>query len=120
VEPPEEVRSAWQGLAESWDDTARHQAFLALVTQHSCFAWAASRYKERAGDAIADQQLDRLRRAATATLMATAAPRAERKSVPYLSTMIVIVALVALAVSGVVCTKMIRDSQPTPVTNSEP
>ena len=34
--------------------TGAHEALLGLVAQHSCFAWAAARYKERAGDPVAD------------------------------------------------------------------
>jgi hypothetical protein len=116
----EAVRAAWQRVVESWDDAARHDAFVGLVAQHNCFAWAAARYKERAGDAVADRQLERLRRAATATMLATATVREEHQRQPYRSTLIALIAMLLLAVIGLVCTKMVADNQPTRTTPRAP
>ena len=57
----EVIEAAWARTVERWDDPARHEALLGLVAQHSAFAWAAGKYKERAGDPIGAYQLaDRL------------------------------------------------------------
>jgi len=112
-----EVENAWRGITEHWEEGDRHQAFLALVAQHNCFAWAAARYKERAGDAIADAQLDKLRRAAMATMLATATAHKRPEKTPYRSTMVVLISLVLLAVFGLICLKLILDSRPPAVTN---
>jgi hypothetical protein len=117
VEAPEAVRAAWQAVTEHWDEPARHEALLGLVAQHACFAWAAARYKERAGDAIADEQIERLRRAATATMLATATPRPSADKQPYKNTLIIFIALVAMAILGLVLAKLIHDSRSAEVTN---
>ena len=72
---PEPVRAAWQGVLGGWDEPARHDAFFQVVVHHGCYAWAAGRYKQKAGDAIADARLAKLQRAAEAALFATAAVR---------------------------------------------
>jgi len=75
---PEAVRAVWTRLGDSWDDAARHEAFVALVAQYGCFAWAAARYRERAGDAIAERQLEQLRGVAVERLI----PAARARRVP--------------------------------------
>ena len=106
------MRAAWDRVVEQWDDAARHDAFVGLVAQHNCFAWAAARYKERAGDAVADRQIERLRRAATATLMATATVREEKQKQPYASLLVVLIGLLVMALLGLVCTKIVAENQP--------
>jgi hypothetical protein len=71
----ETLEAAWQRAVEQWDDPARHEVLIGLVAQHSAFAWAAAKYKARAGDPIADAQLERLRKSVTATMLATATVR---------------------------------------------
>jgi hypothetical protein len=95
-EIPEAVRAAWQHVTEAWDDAKRHDAFVGLAAQHECFPWAAARYKERAGDPVADRQIDRVQRAAAATLMATATRKPENAPKRYQ------VMLAVLAVIGIV------------------
>jgi hypothetical protein len=107
-----EVRAGWQRACEAWDDAAHHDALLGLVAQHNCFAWAAARYRERAGDAVADRQLERLRKAATAAMFATATVRAQREPTPYRSSIAVLVVLLILVVLGVVYLKTVRPEQP--------
>ena len=99
---PEPVRAVWQALEGSWDDPKRHEAFLGLVAQHDCFAWAAARYKERAGDAIADAQIVKLRNAATATMLATATAKGKTTGKPYQATIVLFIALMIFAVLGLV------------------
>ena len=72
---PEAVRAAWTRTVEAWSDPARHDELLQLVATHRAYAWAAGRYRARGDDAIARRQLDRLRRAAEAALLAGATPR---------------------------------------------
>ncbi len=103
----EVVEAAWARAVERWDDPARHEALLGLVAQHSAFAWAAGKYKERAGDPIADAQLERLRKSATATLLATAARRPESKKGPYQRTLLLVALLGVMLVLGLVYAKVI-------------
>ena len=75
--PPAPVLAAWCGVVRAWNERARHDAFLGVVAQHGCFAWATARYREQPIDWIACQQLERLRRAAVAVMLATATVRKE-------------------------------------------
>lgn len=103
----EAVEAAWARAVERWDDRARHEALLGLVAQHSAFAWAAGKYKERVGDPIADAQLERLRKSATATLLATATKKPESKDGPYKRTMLLGVLLLVMLALGLVYAKVI-------------
>lgn len=111
-----DVRAAWARVTDTWPDSARHDAFFALVVQHQCFAWAAQRYKERGDDPIAQEQLARLRRGAMATMMAAAATRTTKEKQPYRSTMIVLLVLLAAMLLGMVVTKALHDNTPPPAT----
>lgn len=97
---PDSVRAAWQHAVDGWDEPARHDALLAQVAQHGCYPWAAARYRERGADPIAEARIERLRKAATATLYATAKPRPERRTRPYSVTIAVLIALVTVAIVG--------------------
>jgi hypothetical protein len=103
---PDVLDQAWQRALESWDDITKHDEVLRLVTQHDVYAWAAARYRERldanAGDAIAKAQLDRVRRAAEATLMANATKRAADAPEPYRATMAVLGILIIAIIAGLV------------------
>lgn len=103
----EAVEAAWQRAVEQWDDAKRHEALLGLVAQHSAFAWAAAKYKARAGDPIADAQLVRLRKSATATMMATATVRPTAAEKPYKRTMLLVALLMVMLVLGFVYVKVI-------------
>ena len=113
---PDAVSAAWQSVTDKWDDAGRHEAFIALVAQHSCYAWAAGRYKERAGDVIADKQLDRLRRAATATMMATASSKPAKQRQPYRGLVVVLICMLLAMVVALFATRSIRDNQAVPPT----
>ena len=113
---PDAVSAAWQSVNDKWDDTGRHDAFIALVAQHSAFAWAAARYKERAGDPIATKQLERLGRAATATMMATASSKPAKQRQPYRGLVVVLICMLLAMVVAFFATRSIRDNgtaQPT-------
>ena len=108
----EAVTAAWDRVVESWDEPARHEAFLGLVAQHSAYAWAAARYKERAGDPIADGALEKLRKAATAAMFASATARPTSEASPYKKTMIWMVVLLVMLAIGMVFTQIIVSNAP--------
>jgi uncharacterized Zn finger protein (UPF0148 family) len=105
---PESVRAAWQRAAEAWSDPARHDELLQQVAAHRCYAWAAAHYRARTGDPVAERQLDRLRRAAEATLLAGATVRPDATAGPYRATLGVLAILIAAIVIGVVYATLIR------------
>jgi len=97
---PPAVLAAWQRVTERWDDTGAHDALVALVIQHGCFAWAAARYKAHAQDEVATRQLERVRKAALATMLTARKPGLDARS-PYHATLrlfgvLVVVLLIAL------------------------
>ena len=100
--PPPAVVTAWDEAVAHWDEPARHDTLLALVAANSCFAWAAGRYKEKAGDPIADMNLERLRKAATATMLATASVRPDPSKTPYGNVLLVLVTFVILIGVGAI------------------
>jgi hypothetical protein len=108
----DDVTCAWKRAALHWDDPACHEAVIVAVVQHNSFAWAAARYKERAGDAIADRQLERLRKAATATLFATATARDDKHATPYRKVMMWFAVLVVMLLLGLVFTRLVVDTTP--------
>lgn len=108
AEAPEPVRAAWARVADAWSDPARHDELLRQAAAHRCYAWVAGRYRTRGGDPIAERQLDRLRRAAEATLLAGATVRREAAATPYRGTIVVLALLVAAVVVGLVYAALIR------------
>jgi hypothetical protein len=126
---PEAVAAAWDRVLEAWDDGGRHDALLRLVAQHDAYAWTAARYREakraapaspspfrsypdHAVDAIADRQLDRMRRAAEATLYAGATAREERARRPYRATTAILAMFIFAIVAGLVFAMMLQGSPP--------
>ena len=109
----DDVTTAWDRAIAQWEDPARHEALIAAVVQHNSFAWAAQRYKERAGDPIADKQLERLRKAAVATMFAAStARRAKQEPAPYRKVFMWILVLVIFAILGLVFTRLVLDNTP--------
>ena len=104
---PDAVQTAWDNAVAQWDDPARHTALLGLVAQYGCYAWAASKYKERAGDAIADKQLERLRSSAVAAMLATSTKKGKEEQ-PYRSTLVVLAALLLILVLGLVFATILK------------
>ena len=111
---PEPVRAAWQSVSAGWDEPKRHEAFLGLVAQYNCFAWAAARYKERGDDPIANAQLDKLRNAATATMLATATAKSKSDGKPYQATIVLFVGLLIFAVLGMMYALHLREQPSAP------
>ncbi len=108
AEVPEPVRAAWARAAEAWSDPARHDELLRQAAAHRCYAWAAGRYRMRGDDPIAGRQLDRLRRAAEATLLAGATIRRDAAATPYRATVGVLALLIATVIIGLVYATLIR------------
>lgn len=111
---PEAVRGAWARATEAWDDAGRHDQLLRLVATHSCYAWAANRYRTRRGDGVAERQLERLRRAAEATLLASATARPDPTAAPYRATRGVLAILIVAVLVGLVYAMAARDPAPAP------
>jgi hypothetical protein len=113
---PDVLGATWDKAVESWSDMAHHDEILRLVAQNDAFAWAAARYRTRAGDPIADKQIERVRRAAEVTLMSSAASRKDSGKNPYRATTALLVLLVVLTVGGLVYAMVARGggTQPTP------
>jgi hypothetical protein len=72
------------------------------VNQHEAYAWAAARYRERKDDPVAAAHLERLRKAATARLMASATVREEKGSSSYRATWAVLGLLIIAIVASLV------------------
>jgi len=126
---PAEVAAAWERVIEAWDDAERHDALLRRVAQHDAYAWAAARYRDakraapaspspfrsypdHAVDAIADRQLDRMRRAAEATLYASASAREDRGGSPYRATTAILALLIFAVVAGLAFATALRRLPP--------
>ena len=97
---PEAVRAAWDQVVAHWDVPKRHETLLGLVATCNCYAWVAGRYRDRAGDPIAELQLDRIRKAATFALLATASNR-RGASKPGGRIAVLVLLLIVCAVCGV-------------------
>jgi hypothetical protein len=117
---PEPVRAAWTRATTDWRAAARHDELLQLAATHHAYAWTAGRYRTRGRDAIAQRQLDRLRRAAEATLLASATVRRDAKARPYRATRRVLALLIAMITMGAVYATVIRDQPPAPSARSIP
>lgn len=104
---PDVVRDAWQHVTEAWTEPARHDELLRVVALHDSYAWAAGRYRTRRDD-LAVRQLERLRRAAEATLLATASARPDASTAPYRATRGVLMVLIVAVVVGLVYAMVIR------------
>ena len=98
------VQAAWERVAAAWDDPALHDELFRLTTLHTCHAWTAARYRTewlaRGGTGL-DPHLERMRKAAEATLLTTATARPEAAT-PYRSARLTLIALVVLLVIGAV------------------
>jgi hypothetical protein len=117
---PEVLTAAWDrlGEGEAWTDDTRHEALLRLVSQNDAYAWAAQQYRTRAGDPIADRQLARIRKAAEATLFATAAIKRDTTPRPYRSLVMVVAMLAIAAIAGGFYAALMRDSVEQSQTNA--
>lgn len=117
---PEPVRAAWTRATAAWGDHARHDDLLGLVASHNAYAWAAGRYRTRGDDPVARRQLERLRRAAEATLLASATVRAGAETKPYRGTAGVLAVLVVVIVVGLLYAVVMRDHPSSRARSSSP
>jgi predicted RNA-binding Zn-ribbon protein involved in translation (DUF1610 family) len=117
---PDPVRAAWTRVTEpaAWSDGALHDELLHQVAAHNSYAWAAARYRTRR-DTVAQRQLERLRRAAEATLLAGASARRDVAAKPYRATRSVLALLIVAIVVGVLYAMVIR-GRPTAATSAAP
>jgi hypothetical protein len=113
---PDVLHKAWAHALEAWEDTARHDELIRLVSQNDAYAWAAGRYRTRP-DAVGTRQLERVRKAAEATLLSMAATRKASAPSPYRNTTMLMIALVLLAVGGLIYA-MVRNRAPTATPSS--
>lgn len=110
---PDVARVAWDRVKEQWEDSAAHDELLRLTTLHGCYAWVAARYREVRGDAgppfretgdmrdaIAERQLDRIRRAAEVALLTSGTPRPDKGSKAYQSTKLMLGVVIVLIIVG--------------------
>lgn len=131
---PPAVAVAWERALEAWDELPRHDALLQLVAQHDAYAWAAAKYRDakRARpaspspfrtypderfEAIADRQLDRMRRAAEATMLAGASARRDAHRSPYRATVAVMVMLIVAIIAGLLFATVLQRN---PITPAQP
>ena len=117
--PPSEILgAAWEGCLAAWDDQKRHDALLQLVAANGTYAWAAGRYRsvtaERPDDAVAKRQLERLSRAAMATMFASATARRDNEPKPYRATMAILVMMIVAIVAGLLYATVSSNSTPSP------
>lgn len=115
---PDVLGVAWDHVVEGWSEPARHEEVMRLVAQHDAFAWAAARYRTKAGDPIADKQLECVRKAAEATLFSGAVARKAANKNPYHATTMMLVTLVVLIVGGLVYAMVVRNRGTQPTTHS--
>jgi hypothetical protein len=99
-EVPDALGAAWDLTVEKWDEPTRHEEVMRLVAQHDAYAWAAARYRSRAGDPTADEQLERVRRAAEIAMLSGAIARKAGARDPYRNTMSLLIAMVVLILGG--------------------
>lgn len=124
---PDVARVAWDRVKAQWEDTAAHDELLRLTTLHGCYAWVAARYREvkadagppfreagAARDAIAERQLDRIRRAAEVALLTSGAPRPDKGSKAYQSTKLMLGLVIVLIIIGLLYTTYQRMSYSAP------
>jgi hypothetical protein len=106
---PEAVLAAWTRVTEDWNDAGRHDELLQRVAASHAYAWAAGRYRTHGGDPMARRQLDRLRRAAEATLLSRATARPVAAERPYRGTRRILALLVTTIAAGTLYAMVLRD-----------
>ena len=116
---PQQVREAWTKATESWTAAAPHDELLQAAATHNSYAWAAGRYRTRR-DSISTRQLERLQRAAEATLLASAHARPDTATSPYRATRGVLAFMIVALLIGVVYAVVIRDHARPPTATAIP
>lgn len=124
---PDEVRAAWDHAVAHWDDQAAHDALFSRTAQHQAYAWTAARYREASerqpsesapyrqsveGSPDALAHLERVRKAAEATLMVTATAHRANQRTPYVSSWLVLGLVAVMIFVGLVLAMHLRDREP--------
>lgn len=117
---PTSVRQAWARADAEWGDAARHDELLRAAAAHSSYAWVAGRYRARGHDTVAARQLERLRRAAEATLFAGATARRAAEARPYRGATGLLAILIAAITVGLVYTSVARRRVARPIAPAVP
>lgn len=113
AEAPEPLVRAWHAAVEKWSDEARHEEVLRLIHANDAYAWGAAKYRSRDGDPIAERYLQRVRKAAEATMLTSATARNVAEKNPYRNTIAMLV-IVVLAIAGALLYAYIKSSKPQP------
>jgi hypothetical protein len=105
---PDALIAAWDRAVEQWDEQARHDELIRLVTQHDAYAWAAARYRTKP-DPIGERQLERIRKAAEVTMTSAAVVRQANAKKPYRGTTVVLVLLAVALFAGLAMAMVARN-----------
>lgn len=116
---PDVLGAAWEQALAAWDDPARHDEVMRLVAQHDAYAWAAARYRTRTGDPIGERGLARVRKAAEATMMASAAMRKDTAPKPYRALTTILIMLIVAAGAGLLWATVMRNTNTTAAPSSD-
>ena len=79
--PTPALLTSWDAVLGAWDDSKRHDAFIALAQAEGRLDFAATSYRD-ADRPGATEGLQRIRTIAALTMMSSATPRTVRKSTP--------------------------------------
>lgn len=116
-----ELTAAWAKCVGAWADEQMHERALQLASLQQGYVWLAQRYaavaKQRPDDAIAARQLARLTQATEAALAASLQAQSGRARLPSKKlspTMVVVVMVVFLLLSGLVMMRVLRAPTTTP------
>jgi hypothetical protein len=113
------VMAAWENAVTHWHDRAAHDALFERVTATGAYAWAAARYREAArarksDDPVAPHALERMRRAAEATMLGAAkttrAATNTESATPYRSTL-ALLGILVVALIGLLAYQLIRSQR---------
>lgn len=102
---PQSLHHAWLRACEDWSSPLHHDELLQLAMHHECYAWLAAKYRDvgRTRDVPAiDAYLNRLRRAAEATLTVSATRRTAHAAGSYSSAQAILLVLIAALVASCV------------------
>lgn len=112
AEVPDALIAAWDNAVAKWDDQARHDEVIRLVTQHDAYAWAAARYRTKP-DAIGERHLERVRKSAEATMLSAAVARQAAGKKPYRGTTMMLVLLAVALFAGLAMAMVARNKAAT-------
>jgi hypothetical protein len=98
----EPLEAAWEDVTQHWDEVPRHDALLGVVAQYGAYAWIARLYRQHGDDPIARRQLERIRKAAIATMFATQSRKRDTEKMPFKGSFLVLLLVGILTGVGLV------------------